>query len=382
MPGLLPQIDYPDSATGGLNAYAKAYGLGQEQRQQNALSQAGEALASGDQTGARNALYQSGQVDAGLKLEDHFRQTARQATADQLAKAQRVNDVLGELALAADTPEKWAVSIGVAKKAGLDVDKYADFGTRNFVLAQGKKTSDWLNMEAERRKQESDAALKQQAIDAKAAAASRPKPRALGLNDTNKLAEKGSTLDSVNSFNTDFKDEYAGYSMGGETAMLYGRNAPSWAVGSNTEQAANFWQGYDRYKNKVRNELFGSALTAQEKAAFEAADVNANMRPDLIKKNLARQQKIVNTALGRVAKSMVASGYNQEAIETAIGKPLQDLGVEAPSGGGGSAGGGGSLDVGAELDEDSLESLPEGAVIRAENGQRYKRQGNHLVPVR
>ncbi len=328
---LLPQIDYP-GAGGALAAYGQAYGLGKDMREQNTLQQAGEALAGGDQTGARNALYEGGQVDAGLKLEDHFRQTARQATADQLAKAQRANETLGNLALAADTPEKWSAAINAAKSAGLDVDKYADFGSRGFVLAQGKKTSDWLLMEAERRKTEADQALKGDAIDAKIAAAAKPKAKSLSYNDTQKLAEKGVQLENVKRYGDTFQDESAGYGRGGETAMWLARNLPI-LTGPKTENSANWWQDYDRYKNKVRNELFGSALTAGEQEAFDKADINPNMDPKLIRENLARQKHATESALAKTTRSLTASGYSPEAVEGAVGVPLDQLQSDATLGG-------------------------------------------------
>lgn len=134
-----------------LAAGAKGYAMGNQMRQQNAMSLAGQSLAQGDQTGAKNALYQAGEVESGLKLEDHLRQAARQADADKLAKTLRHNETLGNLAQLADTPEKWTVAIGQAKAAGLDVDKWSDFGTRNVVLAQAGKANEVLAAELARR---------------------------------------------------------------------------------------------------------------------------------------------------------------------------------------------------------------------------------------
>lgn len=136
----------------------RGYALGSEMRQQNAMASAGQALAQGNRKGAVNALYQAGEVESGLKIEDHFRQAARQANADNLAKAERFNRTLGNLAMLADTPEKWAAAIGSAKAAGLDVDKWADFGTRDYVLAQANKTVEMINLELERRRTEASAA--------------------------------------------------------------------------------------------------------------------------------------------------------------------------------------------------------------------------------
>lgn len=346
-----------------LAQHGRGFAVGTEMRQQNALGQAGKLLAGGDRKGAVNALYEGGQVDAGLKIEEHFRQAARQADADKLAKAERFQRTLGNLAMLADTPEKWTAAINAAKQAGLDVDKWADFGTRDYVIAQAGKANEVLALELNRRK-----------VEATAAAKARPKPRTLSFGDTQKLADKGVQYENIKRYGGDFEDKYAGYGRGGETAMWTARNLP-FLTGETTEKAAGFWQDYDRYKNQVRNDLFGSALTASEKQAFEAADISPNMSPKLIRENLAKQQAATKSALAKIGKSLVSSGYAPEAVEGALGVPLEELGVSAP------ASSGNAMGVGGELDETTLGDLPEGAVIRDENGQRYMRQGDQLVPV-
>lgn len=107
-----------------------------------------------------------------------------------------------------------------------------------------------------------------------------------------------------------FKPEYASRGIFGFGADLM--NAKDRTLGGS--DAATWWQGYDRYKNVVRNELFGASLTAGEKAAFEAADITPGMDAATITKNLALQQSIIDGALGRRARSAVAQGFNQDAI--------------------------------------------------------------------
>lgn len=307
----------------------RGYALGSEMRQQNALGAAGKLLAQGDRKGATNALYEGGQVDAGLKMEEQFRQDARQADADKLAKAERFNKTLGNLAMLADTPEKWTAAIGAAKQAGLQVDNWADFGTRDYVLSKAGMATEALTLELNRRKVEAAAQAKRDALTAKQEAASRPKPRALSVNEATKLSEKGTQYENVQRYGSTFKDDYAGYGRGGETTMWAARNTP-FLTGPTTENAASWWQDYDRYKNQVRNELFGSALTAAETEAFEKSDINPNMDPGLIKQNLQRQQEAVQSALRKTARSLAASGYTKDAIEQAIGVPLEDLDSPTP----------------------------------------------------
>lgn len=155
----LPQIEYPNIGT-GLAAYGQMYGIGQKMHEANALAKAGGLYAGGDKQGAVNALAQAGQLGEATALEKSLRDATRQADADKLAKAALFNEKLGNLAMLADTPEKWAAAIGTAKQAGLDVDKYADFGTRDFVLAQAGKANEVLKQELDRRKAEASAATK------------------------------------------------------------------------------------------------------------------------------------------------------------------------------------------------------------------------------
>lgn len=153
MPGL-PQIQYPDLAT----TYAKALQIRQMREARNAMEAAGQAMAQGDMGAARNALFQGGQFQEGMKLDAQLRARARQAHADQLAKQQRFNATIGNLAQLADTPEKWATAIQAAQKAGLNVDKYADFAMRDFVVAQAGMAGKVISEELKRRKMEAEIA--------------------------------------------------------------------------------------------------------------------------------------------------------------------------------------------------------------------------------
>jgi hypothetical protein len=362
MAGLLaPYV--PDSSE-WFKSHAQGYALGETMRNRDLRVDAGGQAAEGDMKGARSTLYEGGDFEGGNQIS----QMMRQASDDSLKKTERFHATLGNLALAADTPEKWAAATAAAGKAGLDVSKYGDFNSRQMVLAQSGKTIEAIALENERRKASQSTyqhteggafdprtgtltpypegmAVKRTELERRAIAGglqpgseeyrdyvlagpektvAAAKPRALSFGDTNKLAAQGGQLDSVERFNTGFKDEFAGYGRGGAAAMFLARNIPI-VTGETTENAAAFWQDYDKYKNVVRNELFGSALTPGEQEEFAKADVDPNMDPKIIKKNLGRQKAIVETALSRVGSSLKASGYGQEAIEAAIGRPLDAL---------------------------------------------------------
>lgn len=155
------------------------------------------------------------------------------------------------------------------------------------------------------------------------------KPRNLSVGDIGKLTEEGTKFQSVSGFGNTFRDNFAGYgnSMIGGAAMLAGRTLPNAVLPQGTEDAAKWWQEYDRYKNVIRNDLFGSALTATEKAAFEAADITPAMKPEIIKTNLAKQKGLIEAGLKRKAAAMVQSGYSADAVTSAFGMSPEQLGI-------------------------------------------------------
>lgn len=158
---------------------------------------------------------------------------------------------------------------------------------------------------------------------------SRDKGKSLSIGDIGKLTEEGTKAQNIAGFGQTFKPDFAGYGSQtvGNLAMTAGRMLPNAVLPTGTEEAANWWQGYDRYKNLVRNELFGASLTTGESAAFEKADINPGMKPDVIQRNLAEQKRIVEAGIKRKASAMVQSGYNPEAIASAFGMSPDQLGI-------------------------------------------------------
>lgn len=151
------------------------------------------------------------------------------------------------------------------------------------------------------------------------------KPRVLNAGEINKLSEDGGKFTNILGFTKTFENRFAGRIPGtGDAQMTMGRYLPGWSHKDNVDGAA-WWQGYDRYKNQVRNDLFGSALTATEQAAFEKADINPSMDPEQIKKNIKIQQDIVQGAMKRKAGALLAGGYDPRQIAAAYGLAPRDL---------------------------------------------------------
>lgn len=89
-------------------------------------------------------------------------------------------------------------------------------------------------------------------------------------------------------------------------------------------EAANWWTDYQGYKNQVRNELFGSALTDTEAREFDKANINPGMSAAQIKKNLARQQEISVAAYERLRSGQLPSkkfGKTVDEVYPSLAKP-------------------------------------------------------------
>lgn len=140
--------------------------------------------------------------------------------------------------------------------------------------------------------------------------------KALPGNIVTQLTEDTEKLNTLTDLAGTFRDDFAGNVVGGGLESFAGRLGGE-RVGLATQGQAEWWQQYDRYKNVIRNELFGSALTPSEQAAFEAADITPNMDPQVVKSNLARQTGLIERVLQRRAAVWEAQGYNPSAVTAA-----------------------------------------------------------------
>lgn len=153
--------------------------------------------------------------------------------------------------------------------------------------------------------------------------------KALPGNVVTQLTGDAEKLNTLTDLAGTFSDEYAGNVVGGSVESLAGRLGGE-RLGISTKGQSEWWQQYDRYKNVIRNELFGSALTPSEQAAFEAADITPNMDPKVVRSNLKRQTDLIERVLNRRASVWEAQGYNPGAVTAATrvapsGKPAAEL---------------------------------------------------------
>lgn len=157
-------------------------------------------------------------------------------------------------------------------------------------------------------------------IDAKADAGGGGK--VLPASNVEKFTKNQGTAEAFLGLNNTFKDEYSGTPGLADLQNIGGR----FGVSKYGDQA-NWWQNYQEQTNQVRHQLFGSALTAPEKAAFDKATIVPGMAPAQIRTRLAQQARAVASAQNKLKKNFGAAGYNMSGFE--------DMDVpEAPAPGG------------------------------------------------
>lgn len=116
-----------------------------------------------------------------------------------------------------------------------------------------------------------------------------------------------------------FEDDFGGNLLGGAENVLQAISP----VEVGTPGQREWWAAFKATDNMIRNDLFGAALTATEKAAYEATTVSPGMQPDIIKQNLTRRTQIIQDALTRQRDFMVKNGYRPEAVDAIFAPILQ-----------------------------------------------------------
>lgn len=127
----------------------------------------------------------------------------------------------------------------------------------------------------------------------------------------NKLSEADGLAAGFADLTAGFQDSYGG-GYGSMTVQNFlGKNMPN----SKYADQSNWWQGYNDQKNVIRNKLFGSALTASEKKAFDDANITEGMTPAQIRTKLAQQHAAAVRARNKLIGNYKGSGYDTSAFE-------------------------------------------------------------------
>lgn len=140
-----------------------------------------------------------------------------------------------------------------------------------------------------------------------------------------KLTKKETTANTFGSLVGSFKPELAGTPGLAGIENTLGKYQPL-GIGKSKSDQSNWWQNYNEQKNVVRNELFGSALTAPEKAAFDAANITEGMEAGEITRRLAQQNKAAARAYNKLKQNTGRAGYNVSGF----GDIIEEADVPAP----------------------------------------------------
>ena len=151
-------VDMPDYAhpympnvLSNIQAVKGYQDLFNSQQTQQDVSQAGKIAATGDYDAASKYLMAHGHMDQAIQLQGMM----RNAKADQVKDLADTHEKIGNLALLADTPEKWAQTLQVAQQHGLNTQGYEDFDTgRRIALAMSSKAKDFADQEKQKRDME------------------------------------------------------------------------------------------------------------------------------------------------------------------------------------------------------------------------------------
>jgi hypothetical protein len=145
----------------------------------------------------------------------------------------------------------------------------------------------------------------------------------------NDLAEKGSLIENTKLLQDSFEDGFAGW---GFDAAGRAANTIASNTGKGNTKAADWWRDYQYQANITRQKLFGSALTAQEKAQWDRANISPGMTDAAVRTNLENRRQAEIRAARKLAKAYKAGGYGKEAIEEAVGLSLDDDTPAPPAG--------------------------------------------------
>ena len=153
--------------------------------------------------------------------------------------------------------------------------------------------------------------------------------KALPVPTINALAKQSDGVVKQQDLLSNFRDNFVGYKFD-----TVGRADIALALRSddpNRLALGSWWQGYQDHVNRIRNELFGAALTATEKAEFERAMVTPGMSPQVARENLRRQAESALKAYNKVTSGLLASGYSRTGIESLSPVPLTAPAQAAPT---------------------------------------------------
>jgi hypothetical protein len=322
----------------------QGYKMGDAMRSQNLLSEAGGMAATGNLKGARDTLYKGGNFDDAGKIDAQLRADASRAKTEQLEKAAKFQGMIGNLAMMADTPEKWGKAIEGLQARGIDVSKYRDFGSRDLALAESGKVADFLKMELDRRKADGenlkvvskggrvfDAAKGQYVGDPAGADADPEFTLEQGKHEQSLRKEYSSLTSDLRTINDSYSrmKSASGVNSGaGDIAVVYSYMKmldPTSVVREGEYATADNTGGIPEKISNVYNKILsGQRLTPEQRRQFlESGEVIAKDKGERFSKTRSQFEGIAKKSGADPARIML------------------DEGISGNTGGGGDRGGGG-----------------------------------------
>lgn len=197
----------------------------------------------------------------------------------------------------------------------------------NAVKENAKQQDDYIKYQREAREKELDRRERieaaniaaQSRINAAGSRGGQTKP--LPPSGVNKLVTDATGLDSIERLNTLFDPRFVGHPVVGGARVAINK-----VIGGD-KPMADWWQSYQQWVSDIRRGLYGASFTKGEKEQFEKITVTPGMDAAVAAGNLARQQQIYSTALGRAGRAY-AKMYDADAIQEALGRDPATLGVE------------------------------------------------------
>jgi hypothetical protein len=125
--------------------------------------------------------------------------------------------------------------------------------------------------------------------------------------------------ESINLLKT-FKDDYstpAALRFFDKTSKL--ESALEGSFGLGTDGQSSYWSGVAKAELEPRHDLFGSAFTAPEQIAYNATTITEKLRPEEIRKRLAKRVEMDVSADRRQAAAAFEKGFNPREIKMKYG---------------------------------------------------------------
>ncbi len=330
------------------------------QRRQMVNQQVSPFLKNNDLSGAANAAFDQGDVEAGQGFQNQ--QAEQQANQRKLSteNLELFHKVTGYVAPAfyelSQNPNPQARMRGVKSivdtyaphvdkiipdwsksvmdKVGNGDPVQLEIGASNGLrvhdqitqhldqIKQQQEQSNWQNtFDANQQNQDLNRSVTMRGQDMRSqpTAPQQSNGRPLPANVIEKFTKAQATHENAKQFENTFKDEYAGQPLMGGLSNTWGNIA-----GDDTGQSS-WWKNYQENKNQQRNALFGGALTPTEQQEYDKQDITPGMNPGEVRKRLARQRELAERGYSRLTQNYGKGGYDTSGFQEPINAFRQGL---------------------------------------------------------